>query len=514
MSKSRKLKIGGALAVLLLLSALLPAGQAEAIDSKQVAVTLPEFSVRLNGMEINNQYAQYPLLVYNNITYFPMTYYGSRYMGVETTWSRENGVGIHQNGVRWNWHDYKRYLPNGKNGVATINTGQIRVNNQLIDNSQEDYPILSFRDVTYFPLTWRFAVDEFGWTYQYSPRDGLSIQSPGAITANEITLPIKEYENGVGAFVKAGAYYYYEGERGVIWQAPVAQPEKAKKVYQMPVRKQPSEDGGRYCRPVLQLKQGIVLLTYQQQEADGQVTHYVQLSSDGVAQEVYQGQGSLHCYSDLQLLYERNAATGKGTLQIKRKDKETFHAISATDVYCASDRFYRAGTEILFLGAAGSAASHTAIESKVMAVDYKTGAVRQISSENATFFTTEDELVYYLDRKHQLYQILLHGGTAKLMGTGTPATQLVVLQGTICYADALTGELRVLGSDSNPNPGGIVSSMEVQEDFFVVNFSDESTSAYKTMILSRKGKVLFKTTERTASMIIENGKVSFVKLRD
>ncbi len=35
----------------------------------------------------------------------------------------------------------------------------------------------------------------------------------------------------------------------------------------MPVRKQPSEDGGRYCRPVLQLKQGIVLLTYQQQES-------------------------------------------------------------------------------------------------------------------------------------------------------------------------------------------------------------------------------------------------------
>lgn len=495
MNKSHKLKIGGVLAVFFLLSALLPAGQAEAIDGKRVAVTLPEFSVRLNGMEVNNQYAQYPLLVYNNITYFPMTYYGSRYMGVETTWSRENGIGIHQNGVRWNWHDYKRYLPNSKNDVAIINTGQIRVNNQLIDNSQEDYPILSFRDITYFPLTWRFAVDEFGWTYQYSPQDGLSIQSPGAITANEITLPIKAYENGVGAFVKAGAYYYYEGERGVIWQAPVAQPEKAKKVYQMPIRKQTSEDGSRYCRPVLQLKQGIVLLTYQQQE-------------------VYQGQGTLHCYTDLQLLYERNAATGKGTLQIKRKDNETFHAITTTNIYCASDAFYRVGTEILFLGAAGTATSHTAIESKIMAVDYKTGAVRQISSENATFFTTEGEQVYYLDGKHQLYQISLNGGTAKRMGNGISATQLVVLQGTICYADEASGQLRVLGSNSNPNPGGIVASMEVQEDFFVVNFSDESTSAYKTMILSRKGKVLFKTTERTASMIIENGKVSFVKLRD
>ncbi len=514
MNKSRNLKISGALTVLLLLSALLPTGQAEAVDNDQVAVTLPEFSVRLNGMEINNQYAQYPLLVYNNITYFPMTYYGSRYMGVETTWSRENGVGIHQNGVRWNWHDYKRYLPNGKNGVATINTGQIRVNNQLIDNSQEDYPILSFRDVTYFPLTWRFAVDEFGWTYQYSPKDGLSIQSPGAITANEITLPIKAYENGVGAFVKAGDYYYYEGERGVIWQAPVAQPGRAKKVYQLPVSKQPSDDGSRYCRPVLQLKQGIVLLTYQQQEADGLATHYIQLLTDGVAQELYQGQGSLHCYEDLQLLCEQNDVTGKGTLQIKRKGNEAFHAVSTTDFYCVGDTFYCVGTEILFLGDTGSAASRTAQKSKIMAVDYRTGAVRQISSDNATFFTTEDELVYYLDRKHQLYQISLSNGKSKRIATGTPATQLVVLQGTICYVDEASGELRVLGSDSNPNPGGIVSSMEVQEDFFVVNFSDESTSAYKTMILSRKGKVLFKTTERTASMIIENGKVSFVKLRD
>ena len=64
------------------------------------------------------------------------------------------------------------------------------------------------------------------------------------------------------------------------------------------------------------------------------------------------------------------------------------------------------------------------------------------------------------------------------------------------------------------NPGGIVADMDVQEDFFVINFSDAGSSAYKAMILSRKGKVLFKTTEHTASMIIENGKVSFVKLQD
>lgn len=88
---------------------------------------------------MDNQFTQYPLLVYNNITYFPMTYYGSRYLGVETTWNQQGGLGVHQNGVRWNWHKYKRYLPNKSTGVAAINTGTIYVNNQLIDNSKEDY---------------------------------------------------------------------------------------------------------------------------------------------------------------------------------------------------------------------------------------------------------------------------------------------------------------------------------------------------------------------------------------
>lgn len=503
-----QIKIRG-LALALLLAVLLPTGQAMAADAEQVAVSLPEFAVKLNGMEIDNQYNQYPLLVYNNITYFPMTYYGSRYMGVETTWSREVGVGIHQNGVRWNWYAYKRYLPNSKYGVATVSSSPIRVNNKPVDNSAEDYPLLSFRDVTYIPLTWRFAVDEFGWTYQYSPQEGLSINSPGAITANEITLPLKEYDNGAGAFVKAGDWYYYEGERGVIWRAPVAKPEQAKKVYQLPKLKQAAEDGSRYCRPALQLKQGVVLLTYQQQE--GTRTHYVQLTDDGMAVELYQGQGILHCYSDLQLLYEQTA-TGKGLLQLKGKSDQAFHAASDTAFYCTGDTFYRSGSEILFLGGLGSART-AATESKVLAVDYKTGAVRQISKTDAAFFTMADDVVYYLNGSGQLYQVPFRGGAAKPIATKTPASQLVVLQGTICYADRATGELRVLSGDENPNPGGIVSSMEVQEDFFVVNFSDAGTSAYKSMILSRKGKVLFKTTERTASMIIENGKVSFVKLR-
>lgn len=51
------------------------------------------------------------------------------------------------------------------------------VNGEVIDNSKEKYPLLLFRDVTYFPLTWRFAVDEFGWNYTFDMEQGLQIAS-------------------------------------------------------------------------------------------------------------------------------------------------------------------------------------------------------------------------------------------------------------------------------------------------------------------------------------------------
>lgn len=43
--------------------------------------------VTLNGQVIDNKTAKYPLLIYSNITYFPMTYHLSRFMGVGADWN-------------------------------------------------------------------------------------------------------------------------------------------------------------------------------------------------------------------------------------------------------------------------------------------------------------------------------------------------------------------------------------------------------------------------------------------
>ena len=167
------------------LSALLLFGGASSAEAAQtVQVTLPSFDVTLNGQTHSNTYSKYPFIVYKDITYFPMTYYDSRLLGLTTAWSAEEGLAIaKQDGYI---SEYLREVNGTKNKIkqtASIVEGKITVNGTVIDNSREEYPLLLFRDVTYFPLTWRFAVDEFGWDYQFSHEDGLVIVNGDIVKA-------------------------------------------------------------------------------------------------------------------------------------------------------------------------------------------------------------------------------------------------------------------------------------------------------------------------------------------
>ena len=120
-----------------------------------VSVTLPKFPVSLNGQQISNDYSQYPLLVYKNITYFPMTYYDCRLLGLRTTWSETDGLSIDKDSTPLS--EYVREVQSSRNALkqsAQIASSKISVNGKKIDNSKEPYPVLQFRNVVYFPLTW------------------------------------------------------------------------------------------------------------------------------------------------------------------------------------------------------------------------------------------------------------------------------------------------------------------------------------------------------------------------
>lgn len=152
---------------------------------------LPDFDITVNGEKIDNSVREYPFVVYNNITYFPMTFYDCRFLGLETTWSQESGLRINKTDIT------SIYFPNPRANAAQSLRGQrapfpIAVNGRLVDNSSREYPMLLINDVTYFPLTWEFCHDEFGWDYSFG-ENGLIINSDN-ITFEKYELDIPDME--------------------------------------------------------------------------------------------------------------------------------------------------------------------------------------------------------------------------------------------------------------------------------------------------------------------------------
>jgi len=144
---------------------------------EKVVVTIPTFSVELQHETYNNLQAEYPLLVYKDITYFPLTYNLTRQMNLITGWDNEKGFFVSQCLSEWTGErdGMDSYNLLGRKYQAVLPTYPITINGVTIDNTKEEYPLLNFRDVTYFPMTWKYIHDEFGWMIEWSDDAGLKV---------------------------------------------------------------------------------------------------------------------------------------------------------------------------------------------------------------------------------------------------------------------------------------------------------------------------------------------------
>lgn len=198
--------------ILLMVALCLGVGPQMARAAESVPVTLPTFDVTLNGVKLDQSASEYPLLLYKDITYVPMTYYDAKLLGLTPNWSLETGFSLDKAPLVLDGEtarsQYQPYLSGTKNQSAyqaTLATFQVRVSANAIDNAKEPYPLLVFRDVTYFPLTWRFAVDEFGWQYHFDLQTGLVITPvPTVVTPPQTNGPTTVVVTGNVVNIRSG----------------------------------------------------------------------------------------------------------------------------------------------------------------------------------------------------------------------------------------------------------------------------------------------------------------------
>lgn len=502
----------------------IPANEIEAASS--LKVSLPAFKVSLNGVIIENSYREYPLIVYNNITYFPMTYYDSRFMGLESLWNEDTGLTIVKTDLNWDYHKYKSSFKNSNIYNAQIAPFKVTVNGKAIDKSGEKYPLLLFRNITYFPLTWEYAVEEFGWKYTFDQNKGLVINSYySAPLAGQTTLPIVTRENGEkGAFTLAGDFFYYEGANGIIYQAPIENSIHAKSVYQLP------EAGfygsNTYVDAFLKTKNKMALLSYHTGGPTMGSYHNIWLKEDGTFEEIDSGNSVMEIFDEYQIRINQGVPPFKNNLQIKKYGENDYNSIGnpdyiygwiwrldgitksshnvirSNDLYLIDDNVYVLGyyDKVNFGSIPG-----------IYRININNNETIRLCGNEATSFKIVDDKIYFTDQNQYIYQVPLSGGKAELL-VKEAVGLYDVLGGKLYYSlKDKNYQLYIYGSDESVNPEGILKNLENQNGYMVAVFDKSSKSQYKMMIFNDSGKMIFKTIENILLVRIENGKIVFVK---
>lgn len=475
-------KTGFLLFITILLVLSVPLQQVKAASKpSSVSIELPRFTVTLNGVQVDNSKREYPLIVYQDITYFPLTYYDSRFLGLETEWDGKNGLRITKTDVTGAYRDDLSTVRNKGKLQASIPSFAVKVNSKSNVSSEEKYPLLVFRDVTYFPLTWRFAVQEFGWDYSFDAKKGLVIQSDN-LHMTPIRIPTELNDKGA---VQSNGYLYYFGEQGAVYQAPVDRSGDKKKVYQLPIWSY--GDGTTYVNGYLTVENGDVLLSYHQGSAIMGLDYYIRLNPDGTAVKLDAGYLTMKTIGDFQVKVNQGVPPSPGNLLVRTAGEEQYRSVGnpaylygwhwekkgdSTGGGPSQDIYYSGGSLYLL-------AFHMDKDtdfSRIHKVDVTTGEVSRFMEDKISSFTLYGNMLYYI-MDGKLYRKALDGGQAELF--------------------------------SFEGNAGTVTSIRADGGYLICTFEEISSNRYRLIVVDEESNIRLRTADSAQSISIDRGVLSY-----
>lgn len=139
-----------------------------------VEAVIVDYNVYVHSEKIDVTHSQYPVLNYNGVTYLPLTYDILSAFGLELDYYYENGFEIkpltHKKA-------YEQLFISttvntlGKKVYPTVYTLPAVFNGQTYDEAA--YPVLSYNEIMYIPMTWTFTQDIFDIPLTWAQNDGL-----------------------------------------------------------------------------------------------------------------------------------------------------------------------------------------------------------------------------------------------------------------------------------------------------------------------------------------------------
>ena len=161
--------------ICLLFVLLLGLGTFSVSAENEVTVLIPDYEFILDKSSIYYQDSIYPILSYKDVTYFPMTYDYCRALHLSTSWVEGQGLFIAAHPQQGHTIPIYETCENPKYNKAFIVPYDVYIDGEKINMEEAEYPLLNFRDVTYFPLTYEYATEKFYWDIDFCEEGNRSL---------------------------------------------------------------------------------------------------------------------------------------------------------------------------------------------------------------------------------------------------------------------------------------------------------------------------------------------------
>ena len=501
--------------------------------AESAAVTLPDFAVTLNGVAIDNSHRQYPLLVYKGMTYFPLTYDDSRFLGLETGWTEEAGLTVERTNVS---AVYKEALTgsNSRSLKARTVDFPVTVNGE---KAQADgtYPFLSFRGVTYIPLTWHYCTELFGWEQHFDAKAGLMI------TASNPQIQTIAPEKSFGDLTLQGKRLWAVDD-GAVLTLLLDQPEQ-----RTVLRELSNSQGQEFVQFARRGDERYAVLdVYGRPES---IESYYRLLADGTWEpDKAAADHYVVRWDDIVVSIEYSEADKISHLYVQKGEEPK--RLIGDPTYQYRPFYWPNGGEEYLLRRGGEVV--LLADDMLCLVDLESGKTT-VLADHVRAAAVDGADIYYrqydadMDMAY-LYRIRGNGAPERLTLKQTYsgyAGEFAALGGKLYYSDnarvsapmfvgpfdeeeqkavqaaydrwqeLLTGtyELYRLGETESLAPGGEVLMLRREEDYVWCELTEREQSPaapYHFMVFDRAGKVVFKTTDDVYKHVISEGRLAYI----
>ena len=149
------------------------------------SLKIVDFDIEINNVMIEKDKSQYPIFTYKELVYLPLTWQNLKALGLDVKFNSVNVFISNSEELAEGYINGEESKLFPETIIAVLPERNIYINDLILENEKEDYPVLEYKGVIYIPMSESFARELLSIDIEFSDEEGLKINSDSSLEIDD-----------------------------------------------------------------------------------------------------------------------------------------------------------------------------------------------------------------------------------------------------------------------------------------------------------------------------------------